>query len=141
MTRTPTEIDAFFSAVLAVPAHRTFGLSLVRWQPGEAVLEFVANEASFGPKGEVHGGVLSLLLEPPALFALLPLLPADRYAVTADIHVQFLKAIKPHARVTLIGRVTRLGRQMGFCSASATVGDEAFATAQITKSVVAVAKA
>lgn len=137
MTRTTDDIEAFFAAVLAVPAHAAQGLTLERWQPGEAVLAFTAGEPSLGPTREVHGGVLSLLLEPAATFALLPMLPADRYAVTADIHVQFLKAVKQHSRVMLRGRVVRLGRQLAFCHAKAEVDGASVATTQITKSVVA----
>lgn len=136
MSRSDGEIEAFYAAVLAAPAHRVFGLSLLRWQPGEAILEFIANAACLGPAGEVHGGVISLLFEPTAMFALFPLLPADRYAVTADMHVQCLKPVNAHARVALSGRVVRTGKQLAFCSASAMVGDEIYAAAQVTKSII-----
>ena len=136
MTRTPAEVEAFYASVLAIPAHRTYGLSLIRWEAGEAELAFTADEPCFGPEGEVHGGVLSLLLEPTAMFALFPMLPADRYAVTADIHVQFLKPAKPRTQVRLMGRVMRLGKQLAFVNATATVSDALCASAQITKSIV-----
>lgn len=137
MTRSTEQVEAFFKSVLAAPAHRTFGLTLLRWTPGEAVLGFTADEACLGPSGEVHGGVVSLLLEPAATFALIPMLPADRYAVTADIHIQLPRPIRPQARVELIGRVTRLGSQLAFCEATAMDGDRVCVLARLTKAIVA----
>ncbi|HEX4742985.1 MAG TPA: hypothetical protein VH353_16780 [Caulobacteraceae bacterium] len=61
-----------------------FGLALDRWSEGEARLSFVAGAASLCPAGDVHGGVVGLLLEPAAMFALMTVLPEDRSAVTAD---------------------------------------------------------
>ncbi|MGD0189381.1 MAG: hypothetical protein ABSD74_01435 [Rhizomicrobium sp.] len=73
MTRKPPQIEEFFASVLATPPHGTFGLSLVRWRLDEAMLRFMADTRCFGPAGEVHGGVVSLLLDPAATFALLPM--------------------------------------------------------------------
>ena len=137
MTRTPEQIEQFFASVLAVPAHSAFGLELVRWAPGEAVLAFTAAGAALGPRGETHGGVVSLLLEPAAMFAAVSRLPADQYAVTIDIHVQHLRAIRPGARVELTGRLVRLARQFAFCEATAMDEDRLCASARVTKAVVA----
>ena len=136
MARSKAEVDAFLAQVLAVPAHRAHGLSLVSQSPGEAVLEFVAGEASLGPTGAVHGGVVALLLEPAALFALFPLLPDDRYAVTVDIHVQQMRPIRPHQRVLLTGRCLRVGSQLAFCEATARDGGNLCASARLTKAIV-----
>lgn len=137
MPRTAEQLEAFFSTVLAVPAHRTFGLELLRWTAGEAVLAFTAGQPCLGPSGEVHGGVVSLLLEPAAMFALMPMLPEDRYAVTADIHVQLLRPVRPGVRVELVGRVARLGGQLAFCEATATDDGQICAQARLTKAIVA----
>ncbi len=136
MARTVEQIESFFATVLAVSAHRAFGLKLLRWQPGQAELFFDPAAAGLGPKGEVHGGVLSLLLEPAAAFALFPLLPSDRYAVTVDAHVQFMKAADPNVRIALVGSTLRLGRQLAFCEASAIQGENVCALARFTKAVV-----
>ena len=139
MPRSVEEIERFFRSVLEVPAHRTFGLSLVSWKPGEAVLGFSAGNACLGPNGEVHGGVLGLLLEPAALFALLPMLPEDRYAVTADIHTQLMRRVRPQSRVELRGRVVRLGAQLAFCEAIALCDDQPCVSARVTKVIVRLA--
>ena len=117
-------------------AHRAQGLELVSWEPGLSSLAFTAGEAALGPTGDVHGGVVSLLLEPTALFALFPLLPAGRYAVTADIHVQLLRPVRPQARVRLEGKTLRLGSQLAFCEASASDDGKLCAIARLTKAIV-----
>jgi uncharacterized protein (TIGR00369 family) len=136
LARTDAEIEAFFAEVLAAAPHRHFGLALVRSRPGEATLAFVAGEGCLGPSGEVHGGVLSMLSEPAATFALLPLLPHDRVAVTADFHAQFLRPVTPHARVELVGRALRVGRRIAFCEVDARVGDNLCVAARVTKAIV-----
>lgn len=136
MTRSAEQVRSFFQSVLDIPAHRTFGLSLVSWKPGEAVLGFSAGNSCLGPTGEVHGGVVGLLLEPTAMFALLPMLPEDRYAVTADIHTQLMRRVRPHSRVELRGRVLRLGGQLAFCEAIALCDGQPCASSRLTKAIV-----
>ena len=118
-----------------MPAHRAFGLGLVEWKPGEATLDFVATDACLSPTGDVHGGVVSLLLEPAAVCALVPLLPEDRHAATVDIHVQLMRRIRPGARVLLKGRVLRIGAQLAFCEASAIDDNKVCAAARLTKAI------
>ena len=117
--RTLEDIERAIAQVLAAAPHRAFGLTFVRSSPGEAVLAFEAGDAALGPAGQVHGGVLSMLCEPAAVLALLPLLPADRYAVTADFHAQFLRPATPRARVELVGRVLKAGGRLAFCEVEA----------------------
>jgi uncharacterized protein (TIGR00369 family) len=136
MARTAEVLEAFFRSVLEIPAHNMFGLALEDWSEGEARLSFVAGPASLGPAGDVHGGVVGLLLEPAALFALMTVLPEDRYAVTADVHTQLMRPIRAGARVDLTGRVLRAGRSLGFCEAAALVDGEACALARMTKAIV-----
>ncbi|HEY2049691.1 MAG TPA: PaaI family thioesterase [Caulobacteraceae bacterium] len=136
MARTAEALEAFFRTVLEVPAHRMFGLALEGWSEGEARLSFVADAASLGPAGDVHGGVVGLLLEPAAMFALMTLLPEDRYAVTADVHTQLMRPIQAGARVDLRGRVLRAGRSLAFCEAEALADGKTCALAQMTKAIV-----
>jgi uncharacterized protein (TIGR00369 family) len=136
MARTAEALEAFFGSVLEIPAHRMFGLALDSWSEGEAKLSFVADAASLGPAGDVHGGVVGLLLEPAAMFALMTVLPEDSYAVTADVHTQLIRPIRAGARVELAGRVLRAGRRLAFCEAAANVDGESCALARMTKAIV-----
>lgn len=138
MARAAEVLEAFFQSVLEIPAHSAFGLVLDAWSEGEARLSFVAGPASLAPAGDVHGGVVGLLLEPAALFALMTVLPEDRYAVTADVHTQLMRPIRAGARVDLAGRVLRAGRSLGFCEAAALVDGESCAVARMTKAIVPV---
>jgi uncharacterized protein (TIGR00369 family) len=134
--RTAEDIERAIAEVLAAAPHRAFGLTFVRSSPGEVVLAFEAGDAALGPSGEVHGGVLSMLCEPAAFLALLPLLPADRYAVTADFHAQFLRPAKPRARVELAGRVLKAGGRLAFCEVEARSEGQVCVVARVTKAVV-----
>ncbi|MBV9510212.1 MAG: PaaI family thioesterase [Caulobacteraceae bacterium] len=133
--RTREDLDAMFARVMASGPHRVFGLAIDRWEAGESHLFFHAEETAFDPRGEVHGGVLSLLLEPAAMVALAPMLPADHYAVTVAIQVQFLRPVRPRARVELVGKVRKAGRTMAFCEAQAFDDGRLCVSAAITKSV------
>jgi uncharacterized protein (TIGR00369 family) len=134
--RTAEDIETAIAAILAAAPHRAVGLSVVRSSPGEAVLAFEAGDAALGPAGEVHGGVMSMLCEPAALLALLPLLPPDRYAVTADFHAQFLRPATPRTRIELVGRVQKAGRRLAFCDVEARSEGEVCVVARVTKAIV-----
>ncbi|MDE2362884.1 MAG: PaaI family thioesterase [Hyphomicrobiales bacterium] len=136
MPKTQDEIEAFVAQVLDVPAHRAQALKALFVADGEARFEFVAGPAAFAPSGAVHGGVIAMLLEPTAVCALYTILPPDRVAVTADMHVQHLRPIRPHARVELFARVTRLGNALAFCEASASDEGKICSLARLTKAVV-----
>jgi uncharacterized protein (TIGR00369 family) len=140
MARRAEVLEAFFRGVLAIPAHSTFGLRLDGWSEGEARLSFVAGAEALGPSGEVHGGVVGLLMEPAAMFALMTVLPEDRYAVTADVHVQLMRPIRAGVRVELAGRVLRAGRSLAFCEVAAIVAGETCALSRMTKAIVSAAE-
>ena len=134
--RSREEIEAFIRTALDIPAHRTYGLECVSWAQGEATLAFHAGEAALGPSGSVHGGVVAMLLEPAAVTALIPLLPADRYAATVDMHVQQMRPVRPGARVLLKARVLRLGANLAFCEAYAEDDGKTCAAARLTKAII-----
>jgi uncharacterized protein (TIGR00369 family) len=134
--RTAEDIETAIAAILAAAPHRAVALSLVRSSPGEAVLAFEAGDATLGQAGEVHGGVISMLCEPAAFLALLPLLPPDRYAVTADFHAQFLRPAAPHARVELAGKVLKAGARLAFCEVEARSEGQVCVVARVTKTIV-----
>jgi uncharacterized protein (TIGR00369 family) len=138
--RTAEVLEGFFRGVLEIPAHRMFGLALEGWSDGEARLSFIAGAEALGPAGDVHGGVVGLLMEPAAMFAVMTVLPEDRYAVTADVHVQLMRPIRAGARVALVGRVLRAGRSLAFCEAAAVVAGETCALSRMTKAIVPAAE-
>lgn len=136
MAKTSDEIDAFVAGVLGAPAHRAQGLTIVSIGDGEAVLAFEAGPAALAPHGGVHGGVLAMLMEPAAVCALYPLLPPDRMAVTADMHVQNMRPVRAGARVEIHARVLRVGKSLAFCEASVIDDGKVCTSARLTKAVV-----
>ena len=138
MAKTTEQIDALVADVLSAPAHIAQGLSAVAVGGGEATLEFVAGPASLAPTGAVHGGILTMLMDPAALCALLPMLPDGAHAVTADMYVQHMRPARPGARLQIVARVLRMGRSLAFCEADVMDGETRCSTARITKAVVRV---
>ncbi|MBX3525070.1 MAG: PaaI family thioesterase [Rhodoblastus sp.] len=137
MAKTTEQIDALVADVLSAPAHIAQGLSAVAVGGGEATLEFVAGPASLAPTGAVHGGILTMLMDPAALCALLPMLPDGAHAVTADMYVQHMRPARPGATLRIVARVLRMGRSLAFCEADVMDGETRCSTARITKAVVA----
>lgn len=93
----------------------TLGWKLVAVNPDEGTIEvaFTATDAFLNPAGVVQGGFLAAMLDDtlgPALVAGLD--PGD-FAPTTDLHVQFLRSVKP-GRLLGRGRVVRRGRDAGF---------------------------
>ena len=109
MAKTTEQIQALVADVLSAPAHVAQGLSAVAVGAGEATLEFVAGPASLAPTGAVHGGILTMLMDPAALCALLPMLPDGAHAVTADMYVQHMRPAPPGATLRIVVSVLRMG--------------------------------
>jgi uncharacterized protein (TIGR00369 family) len=96
-------------------AAATLGWELVSASPEDGTIEvaFDACEAFLNPAGFVQGGFLAAMLDDtmgPALVA--GLNPRD-FAPTTDLHVQFLRPVRP-GRLIGRGRVVRRGKDVGF---------------------------
>ena len=107
--------DAVEGRVPLPAAAVTLGWELVAVDPDEGTIEvaFTATDAFLNPAGVVQGGFLAAMLDDtlgPALVAGLD--PGD-FAPTTDLHVQFLRPVKP-GRLLGRGRVVRRGRDVGF---------------------------
>lgn len=67
------------------------------------------------PMGHVQGGFVSAMLDDTLGPALVATLPADCFAPTVSLHVQFLSAAHP-GRFVGTGRVVRKGKSIAFLS-------------------------
>jgi uncharacterized protein (TIGR00369 family) len=113
----------------------TLGWELVSVSPEDGAIEvaFTATEAFVNPAGVIQGGFLAAMLDDtlgPALVA--GLKPGD-FALTTDLHVQFLRPARP-GRLLGRGRVVRRGRDVGFL-AGELVDDEGAIVAVATATV------
>ena len=137
----PRDADAvqvFCAEMMAQPAHVFFGLELILAAGGRSRVEFTAGEHALVPGGYVHGGVISLLLEPTAMFALVTQLPLDSHAVTAASDYKFLRPVPAGSRAVLEANVVRLGRMLAHCDARLCVDDRVCAEARYVKSIISV---
>ncbi len=133
--RDAAETEALVEAVLGIAIHRHLGLGLVRHGEGMATLAFNAGPETQTNTGAVHGGVLSLLFEPAALIALIPLLGRQEYAATVDISVSLMSAVPAGAQVRLDAKVLRRGRSLAFVAVEAEAEGRVCAAARITKAI------
>lgn len=135
-TRSRAVLEETFQRFLSLPPHTLFGLTLLSAEEGVARQTFNTGAAALVPGGYVHGGVSAMLLEPTAMFALLTVLPEDRYAVTATSEYRYLRAVPKDAEVLLEAKVVRLGRTLAHMDASLSVDGRPHVEARYVKSVV-----
>jgi len=122
------------------PAAVTLGWELVAVDPEAGTIEvgFVATEAFLNPVGVVQGGFLAAMLDDTLGPALVATLGPGEFAPTTDLHVQFLRPVRP-GRLVGRGRVVKRGRDVGFLAGELYDGSgdpvaTATATAQIRRS-------
>jgi uncharacterized protein (TIGR00369 family) len=107
--------DTIFNRLPAPPAAETLGWELLALdvEAGTIELAFNAKSAFCNPMGHVQGGFLAAMLDDtlgPALFAMTD---GKRFGTTIDLHVHYLRGVKP-GRVTTMGRVIKLGSRVAF---------------------------
>lgn len=106
------------------PIHHLTGLRPVAAEPGEATVSVPASDwlASFA--GNVHGGVLGMLLEAATSAAVWTLLPAGGEVLPGALKVTYVRpALAQGGAVEARGRVVRRGRRVAVATAEATAGD------------------
>lgn len=104
------------------------GLKARFFYDGERVVtEVVALEQFEGYRRIYHGGILSTLLDEVMIKAILA---QNRYAVTAELTVRFLRPIRTGENIKLVGSVTKSKGRVFFTEGKATGEDgQVFATA------------
>lgn len=121
------------------PAAELLGFELVEVDPDQGTIEvsFTAREQFLNPVGLVQGGFLAAMLDDTLGPALVATLGPGEFAPTTDLHVQFLRPVRP-GRLVGRGRIVRRGKDVGFL-AGELVNEEgeivatATATAQIRR--------
>ncbi|MCX2901051.1 PaaI family thioesterase [Pseudomonas mandelii] len=100
--------DSLFLAVVNGERHLSnaadlLGWKFIRYDEGDAYIEFEASGALTNPMGNIQGGMLSAMLDDCMGPAVYLTLPSDQVAVTVEAQTRFLRAVKP-------GRIYGLGR-------------------------------
>ncbi|RKX28202.1 MAG: PaaI family thioesterase [Candidatus Zixiibacteriota bacterium] len=70
----------------------------------QAITEIVATEQFEGYRDIYHGGIISALLDEVMIKAILAI---DRFAVTAEITVRFLKPVRINSKLIFVGKVVK----------------------------------
>jgi uncharacterized protein (TIGR00369 family) len=104
----------------------TLGYERVTWEPGRNVIRWEATpDYAFPSEGGhiVHGGMVATLLDTAMGGACWTVLDKHESFLTADLHVEFIRASRPGV-LTADGRVVQRNRRVCFCSAELFDADE-----------------
>lgn len=85
--------------VPAPPAARLLGFDMESVDDGRVVFTMAAEEWMSNPALALHGGIMSALLDTVLTLSVMTKLPPHRYATTIDLHVQFVRPVKPDGGV------------------------------------------
>jgi uncharacterized protein (TIGR00369 family) len=80
---------------------------------GTIEVAFTGSDQFLNPVGVIQGGFLTAMLDDTLGPALVATLGPDQFALTTDLHVQFLRPARP-GRLTGRGRVVRRGKDVAF---------------------------
>ena len=107
--------DVIEGRAAAPPAAALLGWELVSVDPDAGTIEvaFTASDQFLNPVGVIQGGFLTAMLDDTLGPALVATLGPDQFALTTDLHVQFLRPARP-GRLTGRGRVVRRGKDVAF---------------------------
>ena len=107
--------DVIEGRAAAPPAAALLGWELVSVDPDAGTIEvaFTASDQFLNPVGVIQGGFLTAMLDDTLGPALVATLGPDQFALTADLHVQFLRPARP-GRLAGRGRVVRRGQDVAF---------------------------
>ncbi|MFD1547606.1 PaaI family thioesterase [Nonomuraea guangzhouensis] len=116
--------DTMAGRVPPPAAAETLGWELIEVDPDQGTIEvaFKASERFVNPIGVIQGGFLAAMLDDTLGPALVATLPEDQFAVTLDLHVQYLRPARP-GRLTGRGRVVRRGREVCFLAGELVAPD------------------
>lgn len=122
---------------LDVPLAAALGSRLLDPADPAAGATFRIERLAANGAGSAHAAAVATLLELAGYLALAPELAAAEHAVTHAMAMQLVAAAPDGADVTARGSVDRRTGRLAFVSATATIGDQLIARAQLTKSIVA----
>jgi len=101
------------------PAIVATGSRLVEVEPGRALVHFVPRPVHCNALRQVHGGVISTLLDSAIGYAVVSTLSPGQGFSTLQIHVNFLRGLAPGSEAAVVeGRLLRRGRRVLVAEAS-----------------------
>jgi uncharacterized protein (TIGR00369 family) len=132
----PSKTRERADTALGVPLLRFLGAELLDGDDPSAGLAVVAGDQSVNAVDYLHGGAISTVLDVAAWLSVLPELGDDEEAITHNLFVSYLTAVKESTPLVPTARVVRRSRRLAFAAAELRDGERLVATAQVTKSIV-----
>lgn len=100
------------------PYARLLGMRFIAVSDGNATFEMPATSELYNPNHVVHGGALASLADSAMGFAVFSTLQPGENFTTAELHINFLKAVTADSGVLRsIGRVVHRGQQIAMVEA------------------------
>ena len=100
------------------PYFRLLGMRFIAVSDGSATFEMPAKTDLYNPNNVVHGGALASLADSAMGFAVFSTLAAGESFTTAELHVNFVKAVTADSgTLRSIGRVVHRGQQIAVAEA------------------------
>ena len=94
------------------PIAQLLGFKLISAQPGEAVVELLADEHHANPMGTLHGGVLCDIADAAMGIAYACTLGEGESFTTIEMKINFLKPVWK-AKLKAVAKVVKKGRTIG----------------------------
>ena len=91
-----------------MPYHRLLGIRVIKAENGQSEVWLPFKEELLNAGGIIHGGALTSLVDATIGGAVNTVLPEGKFAVTAELNINFLSACK--SGVIGRGKVIRAGR-------------------------------
>lgn len=106
------------------PITRLLGIELVEVDEGWCRLAFSAGGQHSNPVGITHGGALATLMDAVTGVAVQTHLPPESGYSTTDLHVRYLRPVRPGETVEGTGRTVHVGRTLATAAGEARDADD-----------------
>ncbi len=90
---------------------RFLGLSVIRVEPGRAIVELGVQKRFLHMQGFLHGGIIATVADTTAALALVPMVPRGTRMATVEMKINFLERV--HAgRIRVVAWIVRKGKSL-----------------------------
>ena len=93
------------------PAGNWLGIHLEKIEKGEAILNIMVRHEMTNPYGNIHGGMMSLVIDEAIGWAVVSL-DTDNHYTSLTLSVDFLYALKAGERLRAKSQVMRVGKKI-----------------------------
>jgi acyl-coenzyme A thioesterase 13 len=116
------DLEQFLLQHRSTPLYQFAGFRLISHGDGRAVMECPVGPNTQNVNGDLHGGILALLVDEAGTVALASRDRDGRPGVTTDLNVSYLSPGKPPA-VQAVAHALKVGRTLGYVQVDITGGD------------------